>query len=153
MFDGMLLMVGGALAGDLGCCCDQGCCCLDFENVNFSFTIDCGGGDETFTGILNFGAGTDYETGLWSINVICTTTYCTPEDACDPLNSPQACVGYIIVVSNGACGANALYLCPGTAEQFIGSNCENAPQANFTADLFKCVGGVPVVIGSITFFP
>lgn len=158
LFDGMLLTVNGALATDLACCCqgEQGCCCLDFANVNFSFTIDCGGGNQTFTGTLDeFGAGTDVETGLWNVGVMCTPTYCTPEGVCDPANSEQVCVGFVISLfdSGSGCEANALYFCPGEASQYTGLACSNYPKADFTADLFKCVALAPVVIGSITFFP
>lgn len=147
-----LIKVGDKIGLYPGCCCEESCCCLDFTDVNFSFTIDCGGGNETFTGILNFGGeGTDYETGLWNISVFCTTVQCTKESFCS--NDGPSCIGYIIIVSDGSCAANGVHLCPGTASSWTGGVCDSSPKANLTTDLFRCVGGSPVVIGSITFFP
>ena len=154
-FNGSILKVGNALRG---CCCGEPvCCCLDFANVNFSFTIDCGSGNETYTGVIDeFGNSTDVETGLWGVSVTCTPSSCTPEDSCDVDSNDSTCVIFLISVGrfdSGICGGTAIYICPGNSSLWNATTCVDAPKANFTTDLFKCVSGTPVINGSITFTP
>lgn len=147
---GKIIQAAGKIGLYPGCCCES-CCCLDFSGVNFTFTIDCGNGNETFTGTLdNGGNGVDVETGTWSLSVICTPIACDETEFCDFLGGTTSCVGFIVAIM-GACGFNGIHVCPGTADNFTYGQCNNAPKANLTINLFTCVGGVPTSKGSITF--
>lgn len=151
-YNGLILKtLENFLAAGPNCCCGESCCCLDFANVNFSFTIDCGDGNETFTGTMDgFGGfGTDIETGQWSISVGCTAGNF-------PCDGEGDFIGYQIglIRFDPFCYGTAKYACSGSIESFSYLPCPSSPKADFTTDIIKDTNAaICEIIGTITFTP